>query len=217
MDSGLLAFREASPADADRVAEIVAGDPSRESIGVCDDPERARTFGMALARASLLEGAVRTIVVELEGRCVAVLQTTDGVGDERITRAGAAIALRVFGVLGLLGLVSRGRARARVAIRPPDAALHIHELHVARELRGRGIGGALLRYAEQQARARGRPLLSLTTTTDNPARRLYERAGFRIVETRTDPVYRRITGIDGRHLMIKPLGPMPPESAEPSS
>jgi len=101
----------------------------------------------------------------------------------------------------------RGRARARVAIPPPPDALHIHELHVARELRGRGIGGSVLRYAEEQARARGRPLLSLTTTTSNPARRLYERAGFRVVETRTDPAYRRITGIDGRHLMIKPLEP----------
>jgi len=210
MDVGPLSFREASRADADCVAEIVGGDPSPESIGVCGDRERARAFGMALARASLLEGEVRTTVVELEGRPVAVLQTTDGVGDVRITRSTAAIALRVFGLLGVPGLLFRARARARVAIRPPRDALHIHELHVARDLRGRGIGRDVLRYAEAQARARRRPQLSLTTTTDNPARRLYERAGYRVVETRTDPVYRRLTGIDGRHLMIKALEAIAP-------
>ena len=207
-----LVLREATRADADCVAELVGGDPSQESIGVCGDRERARAFGMALARASLFEGVVRTIVAELEGRPVAVLQTTDGTGDVGITRAGAAIALRVFGPIGVLGLAWRGRARARVGISPPSDALHIYELHVARELRGRGIGGAVLRYAEEQALMRGRRLLSLTTTTSNPARRLYARAGFRVVETRTDPVYRRITGIDGRHLMINQLASVGPES-----
>ena len=212
MDARRLAFREATPADAELVAEIVAGEPSEESIGICGDRERARAFGMALARSHVRDGGVRTIVAELEGRLVSVLQTTDGVGDVGITRAVAAIALRVFGPLGVLGLMSRGRARARIAIRPPSDALHIYELHVARDLRGRGIGGSMLRYAEEQARARGRPLLSLTTTTSNPARRLYERAGYRVVETRTDAAYRRITGIDGRHLMIKELAT---GSAEP--
>jgi len=41
--------------------------------------------------------------------------------------------------------------------------------------------------------------------TVNPARRLYERHGFGVVETRTDPTYERYTGIAGRHLMVKEL------------
>ena len=47
--------------------------------------------------------------------------------------------------------------------------------------------------------------MSLSTNTANPARRLYERHGFRIVETRTDSTYERLTGIEGRHLMVKAL------------
>ena len=207
MGAERLALRGATRADADRVAEIVAGDPSQEMIGLCGDRERARAFGMALARSGVLEGGVQTVVGELDGRIVAILQTTDGIGDVRITRAAVAIALRVFGPLGVLRLLSRGRARARVDIRPPADALHIFELHVASDVRGRGIGGEVLRFAEEQARARGRSLLSLTTTTSNPARRLYERSGFRVVETRTDAAYRRMTGIDGRHLMVKSLEP----------
>ena len=207
MGTERLALREATGADADRVAEIVSGDPSQEAIGLCGDRQRARAFGMALARSRVLEGGAQTIVGELDGRTVAILQMADGVGDVRLTRALAVIALRVFGPLGVLRAVFRGRARARVDIRPPAGALHISELHVASDMRGRGIGQAALCFAEQQARTRGHRLLSLTTTTSNPARRLYERSGFRVVETRTDPVYRRITGIDGRHLMVKELEP----------
>jgi len=47
--------------------------------------------------------------------------------------------------------------------------------------------------------------MSLTTTTINPARRLYERHGFHVVETKTDGAYERYTGIAGRHLMVKEL------------
>ena len=71
--------------------------------------------------------------------------------------------------------------------------------------RNRGIGGALLWYAEAKAREGGYARMSLTTTTINPARRLYERHGFRVVETLTDTDYERYTGIEGRHLMVKDL------------
>ena len=41
--------------------------------------------------------------------------------------------------------------------------------------------------------------------TNNPARRLYERQGFLVVSTRTDPGYERFTGAAGRVLMTKVL------------
>jgi ribosomal protein S18 acetylase RimI-like enzyme len=73
-------------------------------------------------------------------------------------------------------------------------------------MRGVGIGAALLAEIERRARAAERVALSLSTTTSNPARRLYERAGFRVVETLDDPAYRVLTGIAGRVLMVKRLG-----------
>ena len=39
-----------------------------------------------------------------------------------------------------------------------------------------------------------------------PARRLYDRHGFQVVETRTDRAYERYTGIEGRVLMVKDVG-----------
>ena len=71
--------------------------------------------------------------------------------------------------------------------------------------RGQGIGAALLEQVEREARAQGARALSLTTATNNPARRLYERAGFRVTETRTDPEFEAATGVAGRVLMVKAL------------
>ena len=50
---------------------------------------------------------------------------------------------------------------------------------VEREHRGGGVGAALLREAEDEARAMGAPYISLMVTEENePARALYERAGY---------------------------------------
>jgi ribosomal protein S18 acetylase RimI-like enzyme len=97
------------------------------------------------------------------------------------------------------------KARTRVQSKIPEHAYHIGELDVDPARRGHGIGGALLRHAEAEARSAGLKLMSLTTTTSNPARRLYERHGFRVIETKTDPEYQKITGIAGRVLMAKDL------------
>ena len=53
--------------------------------------------------------------------------------------------------------------------------------------RGRGIGGAMLRELISVARSRHRRI-SLSVNHANPARRLYERFGFREVATRGDAV-----------------------------
>lgn len=54
---------------------------------------------------------------------------------------------------------------------------------VRQDLRGRGIGGALLDELIAAARKAGLPALSLSVEPDNPALRLYERAAFRVIGT----------------------------------
>ena len=54
---------------------------------------------------------------------------------------------------------------------------------VADGQRGRGVGAALLRELEALAREAGFERLSLSVEPANPARRLYERAGYRLVGT----------------------------------
>lgn len=47
--------------------------------------------------------------------------------------------------------------------------------------RGKGIGSALLSELLASAKSRGLASISLSVEDDNPARRLYERTGFRVV------------------------------------
>ena len=57
--------------------------------------------------------------------------------------------------------------------------LEVQDMYVLPELRGRGIGTALLRAAEDEARTRGATRLTLTVGVDNAgARQLYERHGY---------------------------------------
>jgi len=53
------------------------------------------------------------------------------------------------------------------------------DLSVAPRGQGRGFGAAMLVHAMHGARAAGLPTLGLTVTDRNPARRLYDRMGFR--------------------------------------
>lgn len=69
--------------------------------------------------------------------------------------------------------------------------LHIVDIALVPECRGRGIGGAVCRGLLKQAAARG-AAVTLSVATDNPdARRLYERLGFVAVsETASDVTMR---------------------------
>lgn len=113
--------------------------------------------------------------------------------------------LRIAGPLRVARMIPNLRARARITPPGVPGSYYIAELDVAPDRRNRGIGGALLDHAGREARRLGVHQLSLHTTTTNPARRLYERHGFRVARTATDPAYERITGIPGRVLMAKDL------------
>ena len=55
--------------------------------------------------------------------------------------------------------------------------------YILPDLRGRGLGRALIRHAEEYFRARGRRVLRLTVAPGNPALQFYEKTGFACVGT----------------------------------
>lgn len=79
----------------------------------------------------------------------------------------------------------------------------VDELHVLASARGRGVGGRLLAHSETLVEA-GCSTLSLDTYVTNPARRLYERVGFRAAAETRDATFERLTGVTGRILYVRP-------------
>lgn len=201
-----LSIRRATAADTERIAEIMAGEPGPEATAIVGNVAGARRLWMEMVRVpGSPMGWEVTTVAEADGMVLGVLQAGDQESSVKITLGLALLAMRAAGPLGIVGLVRRLRAQDRVKPAPIPGAYRVRELHVDVRYRSRGIGGVLLDYAEAEARAGGYTQVALTTTTVNPARHLYERHGFRVVETRTDPIYERYTGIEGRHRMVKQL------------
>ena len=63
----------------------------------------------------------------------------------------------------------------------PRRSLHLFALEVAEARRSQGVGTEILRWVLEEARRRGRSRVFLEVRIDNPARRLYQRLGFRRV------------------------------------
>jgi ribosomal protein S18 acetylase RimI-like enzyme len=63
----------------------------------------------------------------------------------------------------------------------PAESLHLFALEVAASSRNQGVGADIVTWVMDEARRRGLRRVYLEVRTDNPARRLYHRLGFRRV------------------------------------
>ena len=97
-----------------------------------------------------------------------------------------------FGFIAEIDAVAIGAAWARQFSRDEQPAFYVDEhtpevtIGVAEAARGQGVGGMLLRALIAEAARRGVGLC-LNVRQDNPARRLYERTGFRLVASSAVP------------------------------
>lgn len=201
-----ITFRHARHDETGRICEIMFGDPPQEAVRVCESVERAkRLCYMQVRQTDLGMGWDRTVFTVLAGEPVTVLQAGSQLGGFSVTPRLIWQTIRVLGPLRTLRSLPYIAAQRRVNAPAPAGSYHIAELHTHKDYRNRGLGKAALQYAEAEARKEDCKTMSLVTTVINPARHLYERQGFRVVETRTDEVYERMTGIPGRNLMVKEL------------
>ncbi|HET6552175.1 MAG TPA: N-acetyltransferase [Dyella sp.] len=123
-----------------------------------------------------------------------------GTVEERVVAVGAgfgadakwpfmlAAARQIFGYYGWRkspGVVSRG-LRVESVIRPPEGDMHyLAHLGVLPELRGHGVGRALIDQLIGVGREAGRRRVTLDVAASNPrAESLYQRAGFKITGER---------------------------------
>ncbi len=206
VDAKPITFRPARPDENERICEIMFSEPPQEAVRVCESVERARRFCyMQVQEPGLDMGWDRTVFAVIDGDPVTVLQAGSQLGGMSITPALVWHTIRILGPLRTIRSLPYVAAQRRVNAPAPEGSYHIGELHTLPDFRNHGLGKAALEYAEAQARAEGCATMSLNTTVINPARHLYERQGFEVVEARTDDVYERMTGIPGRCLMVKEL------------
>lgn len=206
---GEVRIRRARESDGPRIIAVMYDDPPIDAVAVAGSIDGASRLGRLLGSMGLEAPVGRTVVAEVDGR-VAGIMTTMRPGDT-IDLSPAKVArilsraLTAFGP----GIVPRfmrySRARARVQPSRPPEAFDVAELDVDATMRNRGIGGTLLAHADRVAIADCFRQMSLQTRIDNPARRLYERSGYRVVQERRDAAYERLTGSPGRVLMVKDL------------
>lgn len=204
-----LRFRPATDAESDLVADLVFGsvDQVGRQVAVAvygvRDGERLRP----LFRQAWRDGEnwrQTTLAIDHTGAVVGLVQT--GRSATRITARVVFAAVRALGWRAMR-LPHRLRIFDSVSPGKPDGAFVVSELHVQPELRGRGIGREILDHAETIARDGGYEQVALDTYTTNPARRLYERAGYIAVRETYDPRFERLCGVRGRVLYLKQLGP----------
>ena len=187
-----MQVRSATPTDLERCAEIEYLAPSPEVLAFMPSIEGARRLTLALLRRS------SEVLVADDGGVVVGFAQTSTTSEGML--AFAPDAIRAFGVLGAARLVLQGWPRQRVDFARPEGVM-LQELHVDPARRGQGVGGLLLGAVVER---HGHGPISLTTRTDNPARRLYERHGFETVAEKRHPTFERRTGSMGRVLMVRP-------------
>jgi ribosomal protein S18 acetylase RimI-like enzyme len=202
-EPGGLTTRRAGPDDADRLVSLMFLAPTREPVAMAGSASGAERFSASLFRRALAERTSVVIVAETASEPVGFAEVSRGA--DTPFGAVARAAVDALGVVGALRAAWRLRARRKVDLSAPEGGVHLVELQVSPRHRNRGTGALLLRGVDDYATENHAAHISLTTAIDNPARRLYERSGYRVTGEKTSPRYERITGSAGRVLMVKPI------------
>ena len=95
-------------------------------------------------------------------------------------------------------ILTDGQPAGWVVIAHCEDAIHLVEIAILPEHRGKGVGTGRIRELLTESDRTGKPV-RLNVLTTNPANRLYERLGFR-----------RTGGDEIRHFMERPSGAAPP-------
>ena len=198
-----VVVRPATVGDMPRVGEIwVAGFGSKFGVIFGRRVGRAPRVMAQIKRLRLERGLCALFVAEAGGQVVGMLDISGR--HERLSDLWGQLQIMLRGI----GLLHTLRTTVGLALLHEEAVedtAYISDVAVATDFRSRGIGWKLLESAEEWARARGKGSLSLHVAVSNPARRLYERFGFRLEKRIEEWLTGRFFGIRAWLLMVKPL------------
>lgn len=113
---------------------------------------------------------------------------------------------RGFGLAGALRRLPAARVFDLFRHRPAPGEAYVAQVAVGEGARGLGVGSALLEAAFAKAREAGKAIISLDVVdTNEGARRLYERLGFKVVKEWRFGFLTRAAGFAGVRHMEKAL------------
>ncbi|MBW2264349.1 MAG: GNAT family N-acetyltransferase [Deltaproteobacteria bacterium] len=144
--------------------------PAGVSIRPARRKDRGEVLGMSLALLEEHRRSYGSDMVNDRGTHRQIRRTVSS----HIRKGAVLVAEREGALIGFV-LLSRARFVLRTA-RPTGS---ITDIYVEPGQRGRGVGSSLLGAGLAWLRSRGYHRVLLNVTAGNPARKLYERAGFR--------------------------------------
>jgi ribosomal protein S18 acetylase RimI-like enzyme len=182
-----FALRPATPADPADALLYLSAKPYYDAYAGSEARARGLLASVYRRRGHAASFEVCS-VVELDGDLAGVIAWFPvAEGDERARRFVSLTAPRVP-PWRWPALLRHLRAAGVVSPNPPPSTLYVDALAVAPEFRRRGVASALLTGAEEAAAAAGLQGVALDTGLHNePARALYEAAGYREREIRRAP------------------------------
>ena len=198
-------FRPARASDADAAVPLIVSSGPAAFSYVFDVPGHGDA-GAFLQRAFAHGGGEfgwrNHVVGELDGRVVAVGAAWSGRATPGFTRAALGQIVSHYGVAAGTGVAVRG-LRVEAVVRPPARDVwYVAHLGVPPELRGRGIGTALMRHLLGLGRSQGYARTELDVAFTNPAgERLYRRLGYEVVAERASSLANGRATVPGHRRM----------------
>ena len=132
------------------------------------------------------EGFLRLVYAESRRQELDQVEWPDGAREEFLRGqfdAQAAHYVKHYPGADFLIVEHEGRPAGRLYVRRSPPEIRIMDIALVPEVRGKGIGAALLQQLIDEGRASAR-IITIHVEKFNPALRLYERLGFRAVDDR---------------------------------
>lgn len=183
-----LEFRPATAADVAGAVPLLysSGPATFDYVFAPRDSTESYAFLAAAFQDAAGEFGWRNHVVGVrDGSIVAAGAAWDASCTFAFMRAATRQILGHYGLVRGAAVIGRGLAVERVIRPPAEGELYVAHLGVRPELRGEGIGAALVRHLLTRAIPGRHRRASLDVAVTNPrAQALYERLGFRMTDER---------------------------------
>lgn len=176
-----LEIRQARPDDADDAAALIysAAPVAYEFLYAVRGGTALDYIRHDFRRGSGFLGAAAHTVAVVDGEVVGTGSFYTRAGYQALSSEQAKNLIAYFGWWRFIRMMPRGLRVQRGISKLEEGQLYVANLGVREQLRGKGIGKALIEAAAQRARAEGLAQLVLDVSESNTrAAALYERLGF---------------------------------------